>query len=82
MLANAKLVKRSLANKFRISIHFGLRDLHDLLGDKFGQLIGAAAGKLEFPASAFVSFHHYLDFVGIKRRLFKQAIDCHSTPPI
>jgi hypothetical protein len=81
MLGDAKLVQRPPADKFRIGFDLRLRDLHDLLGDKLGQLIGAAAGEFQFPASAFVGFHHDADLVGIKCRVFKQPIDRHSTPP-
>jgi hypothetical protein len=41
-----------LADQFRIGFALDLRDLHDFLGDKLGQLIGAAAGEFEYPEAS------------------------------
>jgi hypothetical protein len=81
MLANAKLVQRPLADQLRIGFDFRLRDLHDLLGNELGELIGAAAGEFQYAAGFLVSLDHRAGFLRIQRSVLKQPIDRHDTPP-
>ena len=80
MFGDAQLLERLLADKLRIWFDLGLRDLHDLFSNKLGQLISALAREFKFATRALVSFYHHPDFVRIERRVFKQAVDRHSTP--
>ena len=80
MLGNAQFRERSFADKLRVKTDFRLCLFYDFFGNQLRQLIDVVTAKFQLPASAFVSFHHYADLVGIKRRVREQSIDRHSTP--
>jgi hypothetical protein len=69
MLGNAQFRERSFADKLRVKTDFCLCLFYDFFGNQLRQLIDVVTAKLQLPASALISFHHYADLVGIKRRI-------------
>src|SRR3954468_12757912 len=81
MPGNPEQLERLLADALRVRLDFALGDLDDLLGYEVGEQVIARSGKLQFAARAFVSLDHHADFGRIERRILKQPVDRHDTPP-